>query len=222
MKTAIAKNGRTVAAGIIAWSALLALCGAPAAATGDPYPLGHCIVSGEKLGSMGNPVSHEYKGRNILFCCAGCVKSFDKEPEKFLKRMDEEIIKTQTPLYPLDTCVVSAEKLGGEMGAPVDYVYNNRLVCFCCKACIKTFEKDPAKHLKKLDDAVVAGQKPSYPLTTCPVTGRKLGAGAIDHVSGNRLIRFCSPSCASAFEKNPPKYWAQVDAAVKTAVVSPR
>ncbi|MBI5381839.1 MAG: hypothetical protein HZA31_08065 [Opitutae bacterium] len=59
--------------------------------------------------------------------------------------------------YPLATCVVSGEKLG-EMGAPIDYTYKqagqpDRLVRFCCKSCIKKFEKDPAKYLKKLDEA---------------------------------------------------------------------
>ena len=64
--------------------------------------------------------------------------------------------------YPLDTCVVSGDKLeGGDMGAPVDYVYKepgkpDRLVRFCCKSCIKDFNKAPAKYLKKIDDAAAA------------------------------------------------------------------
>ena len=64
--------------------------------------------------------------------------------------------------YPLDTCVVSGEKLeGGDMGAPIDYTYiqdgkPDRLVRFCCKNCIKAFKKDPAKYLKKIDDATAA------------------------------------------------------------------
>jgi hypothetical protein len=64
--------------------------------------------------------------------------------------------------YPLDTCVVSDEKLeGGDMGAPVDFVYKqegkpDRLVRFCCKNCIKKFKNDPAKYLKILDDAAAA------------------------------------------------------------------
>ena len=66
--------------------------------------------------------------------------------------------------YPLTTCVVSGDKLGGDMGAPVDYVYKekgkpDRLVRFCCKDCIADFEKEPAKYLKKLDEAA-AGKTP--------------------------------------------------------------
>jgi len=64
--------------------------------------------------------------------------------------------------YPLDTCVVSGDELeGGEMGAPVDFVYKqdgkpDRLVRFCCKDCIKDFKQDPEKYLHKIDAAVAA------------------------------------------------------------------
>jgi len=63
--------------------------------------------------------------------------------------------------YPLTTCVVSGDKLVGDMGGPVDYIYQekgkpDRLVRFCCKDCIKEFEKEPAKYLKKIDEAAAA------------------------------------------------------------------
>ncbi len=61
--------------------------------------------------------------------------------------------------YPLDVCVVSGEKLEGDMGGPVDYIHKeegkpDRLVRFCCKSCIKDFKKDPAQFLKKIDGAI--------------------------------------------------------------------
>lgn len=61
--------------------------------------------------------------------------------------------------YPLDTCPVSGDKLkGGDMGKPLDFIYRqagkpDRLVRFCCKDCLKDFNKDPAKYLKQIDDA---------------------------------------------------------------------
>ena len=65
--------------------------------------------------------------------------------------------------YPLTTCVVSGQELGGGMGAPVDYIYKqtgqpDRLVRFCCKLCLPKFKKDPAKFLKTIDDAAKAKQ----------------------------------------------------------------
>jgi hypothetical protein len=51
--------------------------------------------------------------------------------------------------YPLTTCIVSDEKLGG-MGKPAMIDYKGQQVGFCCKSCIGDFEKDPAKYLAKL------------------------------------------------------------------------
>lgn len=60
--------------------------------------------------------------------------------------------------YPLKTCIVSGEKLG-EMGKPFIYTHEGREVRLCCKGCLKDFKKDPAKYLKKLDDAEKAAKK---------------------------------------------------------------
>jgi len=50
-----------------------------------PYESDVCIVSGNKLGSMGTPVSIVHKGKKIKFCCRPCIKKFNKNPEKYLK-----------------------------------------------------------------------------------------------------------------------------------------
>jgi hypothetical protein len=55
-----------------------------------PYPLETCIVSDEKLGSMGKPVVFEYQGQEIKLCCKGCRKDFDKGPAKFLKKLEQK------------------------------------------------------------------------------------------------------------------------------------
>ena len=61
--------------------------------------------------------------------------------------------------YPIDTCVVSGERLEDHAESKrQDMVYRepgkpDRLVRFCCKSCIKDFEKDPARFLKLLDEA---------------------------------------------------------------------
>ncbi|HVU18356.1 MAG TPA: hypothetical protein VHD32_15740 [Candidatus Didemnitutus sp.] len=60
--------------------------------------------------------------------------------------------------YPTTACIVSEDKLGGDMGKPVDFIYRtegkpDRLISFCCKDCVKDFNKDPEKYLKILDGA---------------------------------------------------------------------
>lgn len=51
--------------------------------------------------------------------------------------------------YPLKTCIISGDELGGH-GEPVSKVYEGQEVKFCCKPCIKKFEKDVAGNLKKI------------------------------------------------------------------------
>jgi len=124
--------------------------GSEAAVKTAAYPLDKCIVSGEKLGGMGDPVVKVYDGREVKFCCNGCVAKFEKDKAGYFKKIDDAIIVAQKPTYPMTTCVVSGEKLdGGEM-TPVDYVYNNQLVRFCCNHCVDQFKKDPEKYMSKL------------------------------------------------------------------------
>lgn len=52
-----------------------------------PYPLDVCIVSDEKLGSMGDAVVFVHDGQEVKLCCDSCRKDFDKEPAKFLAKL---------------------------------------------------------------------------------------------------------------------------------------
>jgi hypothetical protein len=54
--------------------------------------------------------------------------------------------------YPLETCVISGEKLG-DHGKPYVFEHEGQEVRLCCKACLKDFNKDPDKHLKTIEDA---------------------------------------------------------------------
>jgi YHS domain-containing protein len=60
--------------------------------------------------------------------------------------------------YPLEKCVVSGEKLG-EMGKPYTFKHEGREVQLCCKDCLKDFKKDPAKYMKKIDEAEAKAKK---------------------------------------------------------------
>jgi YHS domain-containing protein len=53
------------------------------------YPLDTCVVSGEKLGSMGKPIVHTHEGKQVQFCCKSCLPKFQKDPAKYLKKVDE-------------------------------------------------------------------------------------------------------------------------------------
>src|SRR4051794_39143029 len=60
-----------------------------------PYTLETCVVSGEKLGEMGKPYVHEYKGREIKFCCKSCLKDFNKDSAKYVKKLEEAEAKAK-------------------------------------------------------------------------------------------------------------------------------
>jgi len=60
-----------------------------------PYPLATCVVSGEKLGEMGKPYVYEYKGREIKFCCKDCLKDFNKDTAKYIKKLEEAEAKAK-------------------------------------------------------------------------------------------------------------------------------
>ena len=72
---------------------LVALAGDPQPADAKskvrPYTLKTCIISGDKLGEMGDPYTFEYKDRQIKLCCKNCLKDFNKSPAKFVKKIEE-------------------------------------------------------------------------------------------------------------------------------------
>jgi hypothetical protein len=49
-----------------------------------PYPKDTCIVTGNKLGSMGPVVTQVHEGQEVKFCCKPCVKKFTTNPGKYL------------------------------------------------------------------------------------------------------------------------------------------
>ena len=54
-----------------------------------------CPVSGEKVGQGMEPVTYEYEGKIYNFCCPMCIDEFKKDPQKYIKIVEEEL-KTET------------------------------------------------------------------------------------------------------------------------------
>lgn len=75
---------------VAALSLGLVSCGTPGAESGrqliniKAYQSNECIVTDNKLGSMGDPVSLIHGDQQVKFCCAPCVKKFKANPEKYL------------------------------------------------------------------------------------------------------------------------------------------
>jgi hypothetical protein len=95
-------------------------------------------------------------------------------------------------LYPLGTCIISGEELGDDA---VTFQAGGRTFRTCCPKCEKKIEKSPADYIEKLDAAVIAAQAAHYPLTVCPISGKKLGEKPVEIVIDDTLVRLCCPKC---------------------------
>ena len=61
--------------------------------------------------------------------------------------------------YPLDTCIVSDEKLGADPGmVPYLFVHQGQEIKLCCKSCLKSFNAEPEKYLAKLEQPAAPAQ----------------------------------------------------------------
>jgi peptidoglycan hydrolase CwlO-like protein len=119
--------------------------------------------------------------------------------------------------YPLGTCVVSGEKLGGDMGEPVVFVHEGREIKLCCNSCRKDFDADITKFLAKVDAA--AKKVKRYPLKTCLVSGEKLGGMGkpLVFVQDLQEIKLCCKSCKKDFDKEVKRYMRKVKQATEKA-----
>ncbi len=184
-------------------------------ATGDPYPLDTCIVSGMKLGTMGEPVIKVVEGREIRFCCKSCPQKFEASRTTYLAKIDAAIVAGQAPYYPLSTCPITGHELG-TMGDTVDYVLNNRLVKLCCPECKSKIADHAEAVMKKLDEAATTAQRAAYPLDTCLVSGEKLGGAMgdpVEAVIAGRLFRTCCKGCVKKLRSDPAKYLSALEKA---------
>lgn len=67
---------------------LLASCaGIATGAAARSYPKDTCIVTDNKLGSMGTPLTKVYGDQEVKFCCKPCVAKFEKDPQKYLSKL---------------------------------------------------------------------------------------------------------------------------------------
>ena len=181
-----------------------------------PYLLDTCPITGNKLGSMGEPPVEIIDGREVRFCCAGCIPKFKADKVTKFKEIDAKMIAQQLPYYPIDTCVVSGEKLDSK-DAVVNFIYGNRLFRTCCNDCKDEFLANPAEFVPELDEAIIKSQKKSYPITYCVIGRGELGGmgGPDNMIVGNRLVQLCCAGCRPKVLKNPLAVFAEIDKAKK-------
>lgn len=92
-------------------------------------------------------------------CTVACEKKSEPvkpaAPAKSEGETKPQITQAQRDAYPLKTCVVTGEKIGGH-GDPYEILYKGQLVRFCCDGCLEDFNKEPEKYMAKIAAAAKA------------------------------------------------------------------
>ncbi|MBL9030569.1 MAG: hypothetical protein JNM80_02530 [Phycisphaerae bacterium] len=182
----------------------------------NAYYLSTCALCNRPLGYIGPAIDHTHAGRPLRFCATSCVDRFLADPAAGLAHADAVMIADQRPHYPPGPSIVSGRALGP---APVEIIWNNRLVRLADDDDRRAFLADPDRHLRALDDAVLAAQAPTYGMPTrCPVQGDILDDDVpIDIVIASRMVRVCCQRCVRVVRARPYQYLAMVDYANKEA-----
>ena len=105
-----------------------------------------------------SPIDIIHNNRLVRFSSQMSAQKFYRDPGKIIAKIDEAVIAKQVDSYPLDTCVISGEKLT-VMGEPIQLVAANRLVQFCCAGCVDKFWKDPHGTFQKIDGGTAGSEE---------------------------------------------------------------
>jgi YHS domain-containing protein len=71
-----------------------------------------CPVSGDKIDDKAR-ATYEYQGKVYNFCCPACIDEFKKDPDKYIKKVNEE-------LEPQAKEEIGQKEMRPESGMPTD------------------------------------------------------------------------------------------------------
>jgi YHS domain-containing protein len=152
-------------------------------------------------GLIDKKYSAEHAGKRVYFCCPGCVHEFKRNPEKYIKQMEDQGIDLEKVTKPQTLCPISGKEINKNFASE----HKGRKVYFCSPGCQKEFEKNPEIHMKKMMDQGIEPEKIVKAQTTCPVMGGKISGKHYADYKGQRVY-FCCTSCVDMFKKEPEKY----------------
>ncbi len=101
------------------------------------------------------------------------------------------------------------------MGEPVDFSVHTMTeegpVYFCCPACIKKFEANPAKYADKVAKQREQLEARERIQVVCPISGKPIDKDV--HVERDgRTVYFCCAACKPKYEAAPKKYEGKLEA----------
>jgi Cu+-exporting ATPase len=115
---------------------------------------------------------YDYQGRTYSFCCDGCRRKFEADPERYLKP-EPPPTKETDPVCKMQVDPAQAADRSD---------YRGRTYYFCCKGCREKFQADPARYLKPAPSSdptfVSIGSIKMAPAVAMPrSTGEKVSSG---------------------------------------------
>ncbi len=100
---------------------LLAVGAEPKAAVKPKCPVG--------AGAIDKSVSADYKGKKVYFCCAKCIKKFDRDTAKYAAKANHQLVATGQ--FKQTACPISGKACKASFTSLVGGVQ----VAYCCKHC---------------------------------------------------------------------------------------
>ena len=148
---------------------------------------------------MGDPVDFSVRTMTddgpVYFCCENCIEKFNKNPDKYAKKVATQ----RKALRALPRVQVSCPLSGDPIDTKVVFERAGTKVFFCCDNCKGKYEKDPAKYASKLEA--------SYTYQTrCPVMGAEIDPTAFVDLPTGQRVYFCCQACDDKLLKDPEKY----------------
>jgi len=89
---------------------------------------------------------------SVLVSCATEVPPVSAGTAPAPAKIAKKAAAAKPKPYPLKTCLVSGDDLD-EMDDRVSLVHEGQVFEFCCKPCVKKFNKNPGKYVKALEEA---------------------------------------------------------------------
>jgi hypothetical protein len=109
-----------------------------------------CPVTHAGLGTMGEPVPIEIKGRKVWTCCDACPAKVAASPDKYLAVLSQADERDGVLAVATEgKCPVTGSRLGS-MGTPVAVEVKGHTILTCCGACPPKIKAAPDKYLARL------------------------------------------------------------------------
>ncbi len=135
----------------------------------------------------------------VFFCCAGCIKKFNKKPEKYAEKAAAQrtALKDRPKIQVL--CPLSGKAVDGK----IYMKHEGQTVSFCCGGCLAKFEADPANYKSALANSYTYQTK-------CPVMNEEIDPASFSVLPTGQKIYYCCDGCGEKLVKNPAKYAAKL------------